>query len=323
MAEGVFAFLGVSAQQSFGTATTSNEFIPFNSEALTTEVEPLMESGIRNRLGEPPTHEGMETIAGDITIEPDFVNIGHFIKGVFGSCVTSTTGAGSGTQYTHTFTPLVSSDFDEKSSIPPYTVTVHRDVTSAFRFTDTVFNTLALTLTAGQLTTMTVGMIAKATSIVSMGASSFVTSAFISTWNVASISIGAAANTIIENMTISFDNQVEGVPFLDGTKTIGKFKRTGWQMVRVSGTMDFESLSEFYQFQSQTERALFITLDDSNVTSLNNLTIDIPGFRYETFPINVGGPGRVSVDFNGRAIYNTTSNYAIQIVLVNSRSNSY
>ena len=323
MAEGLFGFLGISAQQSFGTATTSNAFIPFNSEALTTEVELLMESGIRNRLGEPPSHEGLETINGDITIEPDFVNIGHFIRGVFGSAVTSTTGAGSGTQYTHTFTPLVSSDFDEKSAIPPYTVTVHRDVTSAFRFTDSVFNTLALTLTAGQLTEMTVGVLARSTSIVSMGAASYISSAFISTWDVASISIAGAANTIMENVTINFENQVEGVPFLDGTKTIGKFKRTGWQMVRVSGTMDFENLSEYDAFKSQSERALFITLDDTNVDSLNNLTIDIPKIRYESLTIGIGGPERISVDFNARAIYDETSNYAIQMILVNSRENSY
>jgi hypothetical protein len=323
MAEGLFGYLAISAQQSFGTATQSNEFVPFNSEALTTEVEPLTESGIRNRLGEPPTHEGLETVAGDLVIEPDFTNIGHFIKGVFGQSVSSTTGAGSGTQYDHTFTPLVSADFDEKSSLPPYTVTIHRDVTSAFRFTDTVFNTLALTITAGQLTEMTVGTMAKATSIVSMGASSYANSAFISTWDVASISIGGAANAIMENVTINFDNQIEGVPFLDNTKTIGKFKRTGWQLVRVSGTIDFESLSEYNEFKTQSERALFITLDDSNVVSLNNLTIDIPKLRYETFPINVGGPERVSVDFTARGIYEVNSNYAIQIVLVNSRSQGY
>jgi hypothetical protein len=323
MAEGLFGFLGVSAQQSFGTATTSNEFIKFNSEAISTEVELLMESGIRNRLGEPPSHEGMESVAGDIVVEPDFENMGHFIKGVFGSAVTSTTGAGSGTQYTHTFTPLVSSDFDEKSALPPYTVTVHRDVTSAFRFTDSVFNTLALTITAGQLTEMTVGVIGRSTSIVSMGAASFVSSAYVSTWNVASISIAGAANTIMENVTINFDNQVEGVPFLDGTKTIGKFKRTGWQMVRISGTMDFENLSEYNEFKSQSNRALFITLDDTNVASLNNLTIDIPLMRYESFTVGIGGPERISVDFNARAIYDETSNYAIQMVLVNSRENSY
>ena len=323
MAEGVFGFLGVSAQQSFGTATTSNEFIPFNSEAISTEVELLMESGIRARLGEPPSHEGMESVAGDIVVEPDFVNIGHFIKGVFGQAVNSTTGAGSGTQYTHTFTPLVSADFDEKCSVPPYTVTVHRDVTSAFRFTDCVFNTLALTLTTGQLTEMTVGVIGRSTSIVSMGASSFVTSAYVSTWNVASISIGGAANTITENITITFDNQIEGYGLLDGTKTVAKMKRTGWQTVRISGTMDFENLSEYNAFKSQSNRALFITLDDPNVTSLNNLTIDIPNLRYESFTVGIGGPERISADFSARAIYDPTSNYAIQIVLVNSRANNY
>jgi len=323
MATGVLGFFALSAQTSFGTATTSFEFVPMLSEGMNTEIEALTEGGMRNRFAENPTHEGLETIAGDVVFEPDYYNVGHFLKGLFGQSSSGTTGTGSGTLYTHIFTPVINTDFDEKTALLPYTVDIFRDVTSSFRFTDTVFNTMNLEVTAGQIAQMTVGMMAKDTSIVSKETASFGSSLGTITWNVASIAVESGTNTIMENISISYDNQVEGIPFIDGTKQIGKFKRTGPQMVRVSGTLDFENLTEFNEFKTQSERRLFITLDDTGVESLNVLTVDIPKLRYETFPVNIAGFERITVDFEARGVYDTNSNYAIQMILHNSRTNGY
>lgn len=321
MAYGEKGHLGISAQQSFSTATASWEYLPFISESLVTDKEILTEEGMVGRFAENDFHEGMERTAGDMVFEPDPVNIGHLLKGVFGSAVSSTTGAMSGSYYEHEFIPTTD-DFDAKSALPPYTLQMYRDVGSAFQYTDTVFNTFNLEIAAGTIQRMTVGMLSRTMSTMAKTSPSYVTDAPY-LWNQTSISIAGSANTIMENISISFENQVEGVPYLDSTKRIGKWKRTGAQLVRISGTMDFEDQTEFNNFVSQAEQRLLVDIDNSSVTSIHMLSIDIPKMRYETFPPTIGGAGRISVGFTARGAYSVDSSYAIRITLINSRSNGY
>jgi hypothetical protein len=315
--------LGISAQQSFNTATNSWEYLPFISEGLATEKEILTEEGMVGRFAENDFHEGMERTAGDVVFEPDPVNIGHLLKGVFGSSVSSTiTGAMSGDVFEHIFVPTTN-DFDAKSALPPYTIQMYRDVGSAFQYTDTIFNTFNLEIAAGTIQKMTVGMLSRTMSTMDKTTPSYVTDAPY-LWNQTSISIAGTANTIMENISISFENQVEGIPFLDGTKRIGKWKRTGGaQLVRISGTMDFEDQTEFNNFVNQTEQRLLIDIDNTSVASIHMLSIDIPKMHYETYPPLIGGAGRLSVSFTARGAYSVDSSYAIRITLINSRSNGY
>lgn len=321
MAYGEKSHLAISAQQSFDSATSSWEYLPFITEALVTEKEILTEEGMVGRFAEHDFHEGIERVAGDVVFEPDPINVGHFLKGVFGSVVSITTGTTSGDIYVHGFTPLIS-DFDEKSALPPYTTQIFRDVGSAFQYTDTVMNTFNIEIAAGTIQKMTVGMISRTTSLLSKTTPTYTTDAPY-LWNQTSVSLGGAANGIMESISVSFDNQVEGVPFVDGTKRIAKYKRTGSQLVRVSGTMDFEDQTEYLNFINQTEQRLLLSIDNTSVVSIHLLTIDIPKLRYETYPVAIGGPGRISVGFTGRGAYSVDSSYAIRVTLTNSRSNSY
>ena len=80
------------------------------------------------------------------------------------------------------------------------------------------------------------------------------------------------------------------------------------------------NLDEYDQFVAQNTRRLLIYLQGSEISSGYNeyFQIDIPQFHYEAFPINIGGPGRISVGFSGIARYDTTSSYAIEMTLQNS-----
>lgn len=326
MGYGMKGQLGISAQQSFGTATTSFEYIPIVSEAVTTDVEQLMEEGMRQRFAEGPVHEGAETTVGDVVFDSHPVLIGHFLKGVFGSATTTTTGAASGDYHEHEFVPT-NSDFDTKAVTPPYTMEIYRDGGSAWQFTDTIFNALSIEIAANAINRVTASTMSRTTSLQNKTGASYLATSGMEpfTWNTASISVGstAASGGIWESLTVSIDNQVEGVPLLDTTKRVGKFKRTSWRQVRVTGTVCFDDTVEWLKFKTNSQQRLLVTIDDTNVTSLNIMTIDIPQFRYETFPINMGGPGRITADVTGRAVYDTDSSYEIRVTLINSRNIGY
>lgn len=322
MSYGMEGHLGISVQQSFGTATSSYEYFPIISEGLSTDIEVVAEEGMRGLFAEPPIREGLETGAGDMSVELRPENIGHFLRGVTGSVVTSTSGASSGTIFTHEFIP-VNTDFDEKTALPPYTFEVYRGTQEAFEFTDVIMPTLGIEIAPSALVKGTVGLMSRTTSLMTKNTPAFQTDQpFI--WDQASLSLGGSAFEISENVTISFDNQVEGITLLNGTKRNAKFKRTNYQLIRLSGSVDLENLDEFDVFKAQTERPFVLTLEDTSVASgTMNLEISIPIFRYRTFPIAMGGPGRISVGFESTGIYDTTSSYGIRFLLTNSRGHGY
>ena len=70
-----------------------------------------------------------------------------------------------------------------------------------------------------------------------------------------------------------------------------------------------------------------ITFTGKQVGSVagNNEVLQIanPRFRYSTFPLNIGGPGRISIGFTGRAMIDQGSNYSQEVTLVNTRVSPY
>ena len=48
------------------------------------------------------------------------------------------------------------------------------------------------------------------------------------------------------------------------------------------------------------------------------MTITVPNFLYDTFPVQVRDGGRITVDFTGRGVFNTGSQTAMTITLVNT-----
>jgi hypothetical protein len=324
---GTAGHLGVSAQQSFGTATTSYEWIPFVSEGLATNIDIISEETIRARFDEPPIRQGVETSDGDIVFEVHPTIIGHFLRGAFASSVTTVnpvTGPLSGVAYHHWFVPPVSTDFDETfSALPPYSIEIFRGVGSAFIITDTVFNSLSIDISAGQLAQVTASVLGRTQTFAAKNTPSFDNLAPLG-WNVASISLAGTGNVNFETLNITLDNAVEGRVLLDSTVGVAKFKRSGgFRNVRVTGTLDFESAAEFENFKNFTEQVLVVRLQDSSVTSLNTLELSIPSLVYEAHPVNIGGPGLITADITARGIYNTGSAHSIRAILVNSRSHGY
>lgn len=313
---GALGFLGISKQNSFLTATASLENYPIISEGLSTKIEQLYDEGMRGRFGEGPTFLGLETIDGDIAFEAHPIGLAHFLRGVTGVC-SSATLAASG--YKHNFFPR-QVDFDTLTALPPYTVELYRGVGLSWQLTDTVFNKVSLEFSAGKLIRATFGAMARVSSLMTKSTPTFVAgNAW--TWNVASISLAGAAVNNMSDITVTLDQQIEGISILDATRQRGRFLRTGFQQVRATGTMIFDNQSHYANFYSGSEMPLSIYLaGPGDAGSYNTLLVDVPNFRFAEHPVAIDGPGRLNISFAADGKFNETSNYAIQFSLVNTRA---
>ncbi len=309
---GALAHFGISKQNSFGIATTNFKYYPIISEGLAVKIEQIIDEAIRGRFAEGPSYEGIETTEGDISMNAHPLGLGHFLRGVFG--VASSTLVTTGV-YEHEFLPA-DSDFDTNCALPPYTCEVYRGVGQSWQFTDVIFPRIEFSFANNQLLKATVGVMARTSSLMTKNTPVFEAEGAWA-WSVASIQLDGQAFDKFTELSITFDNQIEATHVLNMTKRAGRFRRTGFQQVRITGSMLFESQSEYMEFRNQSERRLLITLDDA-ITSYNILTIDIPKMRYTDYPVAVEGPGYIVVGFSADGKYDTNSKYAIRITLTNT-----
>lgn len=319
MAQGALGYIAVSKQNSFGTATTSYHYIEPITESFATNVEQLVLEGLHNGFYENITVEGMETIEGDLVMNLDPLRTGHFLQAVTGQSSSSlTTSAGGFAEYTHEFIPR-QADFDSFSALTPYTVQVFRDTGEAYQYTDTVFPSITIDIEGGAVPTMTVNALSRTTSLMTATGPSFETGTPFA-WNVVSFSFGGAGITDFESLSITFDQGVEAAALLNTTKRSAMFKRSGFQQPKISGTINFAANSEYLRFKGQSQSRLLLTFG-SMVSSGATMTIDLPKVRYTSYGAALGGPGRISADFDGDCKYDPASSYAIRFVLVNTLVN--
>ncbi len=138
MAYGMKGHIGISFQQSFGTAFTGSMFyIPFISESIVEAIPPIISEGITGRFEEGDSYEGAHEIGGDITIPAHPILIGLALKAWMGQSSSALTTS----YYTHTFKPRTS-DFDDFAAVPPITIEVYRDAGSAYQYYDMLCSNL-------------------------------------------------------------------------------------------------------------------------------------------------------------------------------------
>jgi len=317
MAYGMGGALGITMQQSFGTAyTTGMKFQPFISESMNESIPPVVVEGMRGIYDEGDSLEGAHEISGDVNFEVDPCMIGYYIKGFCnaGSYVATTV---TSYYYTHAFMPT-QDDFDAMAATPPMTVEVYRDAGSAFQYYDCCVNALSFEFAHGALIKSTVGFVGAGFTMAAKQTASYEPfSEF--TWDQTSISISDTAVDEIQDMTITMTNNLESVGTIDGTKYPNRIQRSGKRTIEISGTILFISEAEVNIFRAQTERRMVVTTKQGS----NQIEIDIPSMRYSAFPVNVGGPGKIAVGFTANAKYNAGSGTAIKITTTVTSLASY
>ena len=236
------------------------------------------------------------------------------------------TGAESTVAFQHVFTPmqLVTDEFHADCPLFPYTLEVFPDQGKAFRFVGAIINTLALNFsTTDKILKATCGIIAKNASLQDTigGLVLEATKPFV--WENAVISIGGSQNNDLESFGLTWDNKCVAKYFLNNTAIPGKIIRDGFRTIPVSFVIDFVDKTEYNYFLLGTERSFQIKFEGAICDAtpepdiLYTLQIDLPLVRYLAYPINIGGPGRLTCAVTGKAKYDST--YALLATLINKR----
>jgi hypothetical protein len=315
-AQGHLGFVGLGKETTFGTAVAATDYAEIMSENLSLSIDRFPTRNAFGGFHEPDDYAGMRRIAGDIVAAAHPVTLGHWLKAAMNTVSGSVTL--SGFLWTTKFIST-KSEFADGVPSQPYTLEVHRDVTSSHRYAGALLNRLALSLSPNQDLRVTGSWLAKAPTLLARSTPTFPgssTDPF--TFDSASLQLGGSANTRFEAFNLSVNNNLVGLPALNNSNEIARIRRAGPQEVRIGGTLDFIDVTEYQDFVNQTERALVLNLFRSQSF---NLTISAPRFVYTTFPVGIPGRDRLTIGFEGMARYHTGSGLALDMQLTTIKSN--
>lgn len=308
MASGIYSFAGLAKETTWGTPVASTAYLNFISESFTHEIEQLMEMEMRNIPDEPPQYEGANTVGGDITFAVRPATIGHILRSALGAPVTT-----GGPVYTHTFTPATT-HFSSACSLPPYTFEIHRDLASAFQYAGCVVNELTIELSVGQkIMRATAAILGKSVTLITK-TSSTVEASDPFLWKNASVTIGGVAKTP-ESFRVHIANNLEAFLLLNQTKEVGGILWNGHRVFDADVTFNVTDLTEYNLFKNQTESTCVI---DINPDANTQLKFETNKLRYVAFPLNVGGPGRLTVAVAGKAKWDAALGAAMKVTLKNN-----
>lgn len=220
----------------------------------------------------------------------------------------------------HVFTP-VQADFATLCTLPPYTFEVYRDQANdkAWQYKGGVVNTLVLSFgTAEKILKATAGILAKEEAEIDKESVDLeTTNPF--TWNQAQVKIATVDHNYLEDFTLSLDNKIVPKFSLNQSQYARMFHRDGYRTFNFNFTTDFVDKTEYDKFMLGTEQAFQIVFTGAECEDgyYYKLQIDIPAMRYTAYPINIEGPGRLSVKVVGKAKYSASDEYAVKITLTN------
>jgi len=308
---GMKSHLMVNFQDSFGTSQVSSlRAVAITGETFTANIEQLTEANMYGRFSESPYHQGIFTVEAEVTQEASPASLGHFLKSVIG--LVSTT-SDTNTQ-THVFKPRTA-DFDQFAATDLLTTEVYRDVGSAFLFYDLCGNTLSIDIANGQLMTMTAGFIGAGSAKKEASSPTFPTAKPFK-WDQTSSTFNSVPLIDIQNLTINVNNNLAARHILQTSNSPHKIKRTAQQTIEITGTLTFQQHSYYDAYINETEVPLVLNFETDQAP--NQLTIDIPRLRMKSATPTITGAGVIEMPFTAGAMFDTGSNTAIEVTLVNT-----
>lgn len=316
MTYGFAGYLGLAKETTWGTPVAAASYFEALSESL---VSTLARFQIKNIVGgamyEPDDETGLYTHEGNIVAAAHPQVVGHFLRGCFG--IQSTSVVLSGFLFKHDYYPILA-DAGSANALPPYTLEIFRDVTSSEQFAGVNFGSIDFEAAPNQDLRMTVKAIAKsklfiARSVPVGSIASFPTSPTgVFKFDTASISVAGAADDSYASFKVSYDNQIQGVATLNGSTSISRIRRSGPQLVRISGSIEFTDITDALNFENQTEQRFTLSFTKANSFSL---VFDMPRVVFSTFPRQMSGRDRIMVPFEGIGRFHTGSQNAIKVSL--------
>lgn len=310
MSQGFMGYIGLAKESNWGSGQAATDFVEALNENIQTTIDRFPYKNIIGTLAEPDDQAGVRRRGGSITFAAHPVSVGHFLKATLET--KSLTVVASGSLWTNTFL-TTKSDFAVDCPVTPYTMTVFRDVTTAVRYTGCVATALSFNMSPNQDVRCSVNLVGRGESYTTKVTPTFPgSSSKPFTFDTVSLQLGGSATTKIEALNISIENAFEGIPILNNSTDIGRIRRSGHQVINVSGTLDFSDMTEYNQFINQTEQQFIASVSRPSSFSM---VFDIPRMVFTAMPLSIPGRERITVDFTAKGFYHTGSATAIQIDL--------
>ncbi|MDF2791309.1 MAG: hypothetical protein K0S80_4411 [Neobacillus sp.] len=315
---GALAHVGLAKETTFGTPVAATDYIRFNSEGLSEEIEQITSEALIGVVDEAASYEGAHTVTGDVAFDVFPNSVGHFLRSALGAPVSTQIIEGV---YQHIFTP-VQSNFSNVCALPPYTLEVNRDLEQAFQYISCVVDELNLSFGTDKKTlSASASILAKKLTLIAKTVPSFdAQDPFM--WHQATITLNNVVNKDISTVEFGVKNGLEARATLDNTKEISRILRNGSRSFSAKFTLELKDMTEYNLFKAQNEVPLKIEFVGPVISGANNykLTVDIPKFRFGAFPINVDGAGALTAQVDGVPKYDNASLSAMKVTLVNSKA---
>ena len=330
MSYGAQAKVGFARQTNPGSyviatsAPTSYHAMGFVSHDIGLEKDEVISQNLIGRFEQGASYSGASKVNGTIEFEATPRNLLTAL-GLAATHVPATVNSGSIRSWT--FLPNTA-DYDSSYIKAPWSMySQFADAQSADLFYDMQFGQLDFVISQGQFTRGRLQCVGGNRVSTGVGSANIVPDASdagrLFPWNVASISYGGAALQTASDITVSLNENIDGLYTINGSLAPFKYTRTGFREVTVNGTFYMTDRSMLNNFTSETQARLLITLV-STIAAVqsgyyNTLTIDVPQLKVTAFKPAVSGPGEVSIPFTGRGVIDPTSSYALQFTLINTR----
>lgn len=321
MPYGQDAKLAIAFQNSRGTVASQSSLylIPFLSESIIPQYPELLSQNMEGRYDEGEAYSGPRQVAGTIVSEAQPLTVAVFLKALMGN----PTSTQSGSIYTHVFKPRTSDFSPDEINVP---VSVHKNMADSGQvplYRDLVATRGEFSIANGELLEMSLDFVGGVveTKTTSIALTDAVGKKW--AWSVSSLSLGGSANTDFGALTITIDEQASPRWTLQNSKDPDRVKRDARRQVRVSGTVKFEDQTEYDNFLAETTQQLILTLTGPTVIQsgyYDVFKVDIPSFKYLTYPAVFADPSELIVSFEGKGEYHTGSGTSVAISVVNTKA---
>ena len=315
--------IGIGFQNSWDTAPSqAGSFypVPMLSESIALDRPPLELANMQGVYDDITPKEGPHTIGDTLECEVHPLALGVLLRAAVGD--PTSTKANSADVYDHVFVPGTS-DFDKFAALTPHAISKRwNDGGSADLFYNMQGASLALNIANGELLKASFSVMGGAYSQSNVGSSAYPDVARAWTWDQTSVSVAAAGISELRSASIVLDNALETFHLLDGGKDPGRIKRNAKRTLKVSGSMMFDTRSEYQAFKSKSERNLKLTFTGDTISSgyTDKLVVECPRFQYEEFKPVTGGAGQIEVSFSGRGNYDAGSGHSVKYTLTNTKA---
>lgn len=301
---GVFGHLGYNVESSYDTFKAASYFVEGLSESMAFKIDRFDIKNIFGKGSEPDDMTGLRRVEGDISFAGYPKPLGYMLLAALGTeTVVATAGSLGVVKFRQ-----ATSDYDPVRPLPSLSWEINRDVTSAFLISGCMLNKLTLACQPNQDLRVTANFIGKTMVLGDKTVASSITfpstPSFPFAFDQSSIQIYGAASAIFESFELTIDNQFDPVAVLNNSNKISRVFRKGPPMVRLSATMQFSDLTEFGNFQQQSEFA--VSANFTRGTSFG-LLLNFPRVVFSEFPVNIGGRERILVKANMIARYDSSS----------------